>query len=261
MFNSNKKQLESTIANQEAEIASLKSALATAEEEKRRLKNTIASSDNTQVLNELIKSLTQGLTDSCGRDLSILQSDLSQNVNHLEDINARNHKNAEFANACDLEIEQLISTLNQLLEHISSTYTHEMVYLVVTDYNEECIEWIIDQHLKMLGPEVPLHINRYYPAHRWHKPPTPTNLLLEFAERARRAGIEYVYVGNIGDPSLETTRCPNCGKTLIVRNNYRVVEWNLVEENGRYRCPRCNKPIPIHGKFAGWKNASFKEWL
>ena len=137
----------------------------------------------------------------------------------------------------------------------------EMVYLVVTGYNEECIEWIIDQHLKMLGPEVPLHINRYYPAHRWHKPPTPTSLLLEFAEHARKAGIEYVYVGNIGDPSLETTRCPRCGKTLIVRSSYRVVEWNLALEGGKYRCPRCSTPIPVHGKFVGWKNASFREWL
>ena len=137
----------------------------------------------------------------------------------------------------------------------------EMVYLVVTGYNEECVEWIIDQHLKMLGPEVPLHINRYYPAHRWYKPPTPTSLLLEFAERARKAGIEYVYVGNVGDPSLETTRCPRCGKTLVVRSGYRVVEWNLVLESGKYRCPRCNTPIPVHGRFVGWKKTDFREWL
>ena len=124
MFNSNKRELESTIKSQEAEIASLKAALEIAENENAQLKSITKNNDNAQVLNELIKSLTQGLTDSCGRDLSILQGDLAQNLGSLEDIDDRNHQNSKFANACDLEIGQLVGTLNQLLEHISSTYTH-----------------------------------------------------------------------------------------------------------------------------------------
>jgi pyruvate formate lyase activating enzyme len=127
----------------------------------------------------------------------------------------------------------------------------EMVHLVVTGANDDpdCFEWIIDMHLKYLGSSVPLHINRYYPAHRWHEPPTPIRKLLEWRERALKAGIEFVYVGNIGSPELESTYCPKCGKLLIRREGYRVTYFNLDCSGGRCRCPRCGYPIPIKGKY------------
>lgn len=123
----------------------------------------------------------------------------------------------------------------------------EMVYLVVTGFNdgEECVEWILGKHLDLLGSDTPLHINRYYPAHVWRKPPTPLSKLLEIKRKAEQLGIHYVYVGNVGIPELEETRCPKCGKTLITRRNYRVTYHHL---NGD-RCPRCRYRIPIRGKF------------
>ena len=131
----------------------------------------------------------------------------------------------------------------------------EMVYLVVTGANDnpECFEWIIDRHISNLGHQVPLHINRYYPAHRWHKPPTPIGKLLEWREKAMRAGIEFVYVGNVGDPELESTRCPRCGKLLIRREGYRVTYYNLDCSSGRCRCPRCGYPIPLRGTYIAGK--------
>ena len=137
----------------------------------------------------------------------------------------------------------------------------EMVYLVVTGFNEECAEWIIGKHLDYLGPDVPLHVNRYYPANRWDKPPTRVETLLAVARRARREGIRYVYVGNVGDPELETTRCPRCGKVLIVREGYRVTYWGLVKEGGKYRCPRCGQAIPIRGEYVGPKPARFTTFI
>lgn len=131
----------------------------------------------------------------------------------------------------------------------------EIVYLVVTRTNdhEECSEWIIDNHLSRLGPEVPLHINRYYPAHKWSEEATPLKKLLDIHAKARKSGIEYVYVGNVGIPDLETTKCPRCGKTLITRYNYRVVEFNLAGEGGTYRCPRCGNKIPVKGVYISSK--------
>ncbi len=128
----------------------------------------------------------------------------------------------------------------------------EMVYLVVTDVNdhEECYKWIIEKHLDYLGPETPLHINRYYPAHLWHKPPTPLHKLMEIANYAKRMGIEYVYIGNVHDPELETTKCPKCGKVLIYRRWYRVEAVTLSYSDGRYRCPRCGREVPIKGKIS-----------
>lgn len=127
----------------------------------------------------------------------------------------------------------------------------EMVHLVVTRANDdpECFEWIIDKHIEYLGHSTPLHINRYYPAHRWREPPTPAWKLLEWRREALREGIEYVYIGNLGDPELETTRCPRCGKVLIRREGYRVTYFALDCSNGKCRCPRCGYPINIRGRY------------
>ncbi|MEM0361639.1 MAG: radical SAM protein [Sulfolobales archaeon] len=131
----------------------------------------------------------------------------------------------------------------------------EMVYLMVTNTNdfEECVEWILDMHLSMLGPEVPLHINRYYPAHAWREPPTPIDKLLEVREKALKAGVKYVYVGNVHDPKLESTYCPSCGKMLIERRYYRVRAFLLERAGDKWRCPRCGHTIPIRGEFISWK--------
>ncbi len=124
----------------------------------------------------------------------------------------------------------------------------EMVYLVVPKANDwrKCYEWIIDNHLKYLGEDVPLHINRYYPAHRYLEPPTSIDKLLEIRREAMRSGIKYVYIGNTPYEELEYTFCPRCGKLLIARRNYRVIKWNLTSD---HRCPRCGYKVKIYGNY------------
>jgi len=127
----------------------------------------------------------------------------------------------------------------------------EMVYLVVTNTNDfdECYEWIIDNHIRYLGASIPLHVNRYYPAHRWLEPPTPIEKLLKIRSAAAKAGIEYVYVGNVGVSDYEATKCPRCGKVLIKRAGYRVSHFNLDRDGDNYKCPKCGHSIPIRGKY------------
>lgn len=123
----------------------------------------------------------------------------------------------------------------------------EMVYLVVTGFNdfEECIDWILSKHIDMLGSNVPLHVDRYYPAKVWKAPPTPLSTLLMIKEKAEKSGINYVYVGNANIEGLEDTKCPKCGKTLISRWNHRVTYMKL----DGHRCPRCKCKIPIRGRY------------
>ncbi len=124
----------------------------------------------------------------------------------------------------------------------------EMVFLVVTGANDsrECIEWVLEKHYDILGPQVPLHINRYYPANKYHEPPTRVETLLWAYQKAKEIGIEYVYVGNLGAPELETTYCPKCGKVLIERRGYRVTYYNVSSDN---KCPRCGYKINLRGRY------------
>ncbi len=124
----------------------------------------------------------------------------------------------------------------------------EMVFLLIPGVNsgKECIEWVIKRHLDLLGPDVPLHINRYYPAFKFSEPPTPLPLLEWAWKRAREEGINYVYIGNVPGHPAEHTYCPKCGKAVIVRSGYEVLEY-LLDRDGR--CPRCNTAIPITGSY------------
>lgn len=122
----------------------------------------------------------------------------------------------------------------------------EMVLLVVTEYNDSigCLEWIIKMHIDKLGPDIPLHINRYYPSYKYSKIATPIEKLIDGYNLAKSYGVKYVYIGNIWDPKYETTYCPKCDYPLIIRSGYRVVESRL---DGN-RCRRCGKRIYLTGK-------------
>ncbi|NCC23611.1 MAG: AmmeMemoRadiSam system radical SAM enzyme [Deltaproteobacteria bacterium] len=81
---------------------------------------------------------------------------------------------------------------------------------------------------KELGPDVPWHISGFYPTFKMmDRPPTP----LETLERARRigqkAGLWFVYHGNRHGRGGEDTICPGCGKTVMSRSGFTLLETRL----------------------------------
>ena len=72
--------------------------------------------------------------------------------------------------------------------------------------------------LDRLGAEVPLHFTAFHPDFQMLDiPPTPPATLARAREIARRAGLRYVYTGNVADPEGQATLCPECGAPLIER--------------------------------------------
>ena len=122
MFFSNNTQIEADLKALQKENNSLKEEINNLTQQNEDLEQKARYADNNKVMNELIKSLTHGLTDSCDRDLTIIQSDLESNLNALEDIDTRNKENNNHTDACSNEIGTLSETMGSLLEHISSTY-------------------------------------------------------------------------------------------------------------------------------------------
>ena len=121
----------------------------------------------------------------------------------------------------------------------------EIIFLIVTGFNDDpkCIEWVIKEHYRRLGVDIPLHINRYYPAYRYHEIPTKMEKLLYAYNIAKEYGLKYVYIGNIWSKEYETTYCPKCGYPLIIRDGYRVIDFRL---DGN-RCRRCGEKIYLTG--------------
>jgi pyruvate formate lyase activating enzyme len=121
----------------------------------------------------------------------------------------------------------------------------EMVYLVVPGFNDDldCFNWILDHHIQKLGVDVPLHINRYYPAYKYREESTSLSLLSLFYQIAKDRGLKYVYIGNIWDPKYESTYCPKCNELIIYRKGNKVRDVKLINK----RCIKCGYQVFLTG--------------
>lgn len=119
----------------------------------------------------------------------------------------------------------------------------EIVNLVVPSLNdrsemiEEMCLWIAEK----LGPDTPIHFTRFYPNYKLtHLPATPVSSLESACAAADRAGLRYVYLGNVPGHARNSTVCPSCGEAVIRRTHFAVIEMNAAGG----RCGHCGHPIP-----------------
>ena len=126
----------------------------------------------------------------------------------------------------------------------------EIVNLVIPGVNDgdSTIAFVVDKHVKHLGPDTPIHFTRYAPAYRYDLPATNIRTLERARETARKAGAQYSYIGNVRGHIYENTFCPQCGECIIARDGYSIVSYGLTDGNA---CPRCSTRIPIVGKYVG----------
>jgi len=117
----------------------------------------------------------------------------------------------------------------------------EITNLVIPTLNDdpknikEMSRWIV----KNLGPDVPLHLSRFFPHYKLtNLPPTPIETLEGARKIALDTGLKYVYIGNIRHEG-ENTFCTKCKKMLIERIGYFVKQNHIA--NGK--CKFCNTPI------------------
>ncbi len=119
----------------------------------------------------------------------------------------------------------------------------EVTTLVIPSVNhdEETLRGIAMRIRDELGAETPWHISGYYPAYRFHAPPTPLSALERGWRIGKEEGLDFVYLGNVLGHHLENTYCPACGELLVQRYGLSVVENRLLN----LKCPACGRDIPI----------------
>ena len=138
------------------------------------------------------------------------------------------------------KLQPILQTLKILKDH---GVWFEVTNLVVPTYTDDLdmIRRMCDWLVKNVGPDYPLHFSRFHPAHKLtHLSPTPQQVLVEARDIARKAGLHYVYVGNIRTVADSgTTRCPQCGKVVVDREIYFVRRVDI--QNGK--CKHCGTRI------------------
>ena len=125
-------------------------------------------------------------------------------------------------------LEPVKDTLRYLVKE-TSVWT-EITTLLIPGLNDsdaeltQLAEWVAGD----LGTEVPLHFSAFHPDYRMTDiPATPVETLRRARRIALRAGLSYVYTGNVHDREGDTTSCPSCGAAVIERDWYQILGSNL----------------------------------
>ena len=122
MLFGNNAKLETELKEKSKEIDTLQDELASANDRIAQLERELNNIDNDSIMNDLIRSLTSGLTVSCGHDLKEIQTNLVENLSALNNIEHESGNNEEEMSACSVEVNTMTETMNALLHHITSTF-------------------------------------------------------------------------------------------------------------------------------------------
>ncbi|MGB4975538.1 MAG: AmmeMemoRadiSam system radical SAM enzyme [Anaerolineae bacterium] len=149
----------------------------------------------------------------------------------------------------DRRYRQLGAVLADVLDGIRLVFELgfwlEIVTLVVPGFNDDpgelaaAAEFIVG-----LSPDIPWHVTAFHQDYRMRDPAhTVAQDLVRAAEIGRKAGLRYVYAGNLpgrlGD--WEHTVCPQCQARLVTRRGFQILEQRIGADGC---CPQCGLAVP-----------------
>ncbi|MGD8543933.1 MAG: AmmeMemoRadiSam system radical SAM enzyme [Candidatus Bathyarchaeota archaeon] len=136
---------------------------------------------------------------------------------------------------------RLSPVLDSIKLHKSLGIWIEITTLIIPTLNdsEENLRKIAE-FIKNVGEEIPWHISRFHPTYQLlDLPRTPIATLHKAREIGLEVGLRYVYEGNVPSEIGENTYCYNCGKPLIHRHGYVILE-NKIKDS---ECSYCGTKI------------------
>lgn len=120
----------------------------------------------------------------------------------------------------------------------------ELTYLVIPEHNDTDVEisgfcrWAADS----LGKKVPVHFSAFHPDYKLTSvPKTSEKTLLNAYDLAKKAGLEFVYLGNIWAGDRDDTYCPKCGTKVIDREGFSIRKTKLKGD----KCGSCGASLNL----------------
>ena len=149
-----------------------------------------------------------------------------------------------YVKLCGARLQPVLDTLLSLKRETDVWF--EITTLLIPGKNDSDPEieamsaWIARE----LGTDVPLHFTAFHPDYKMTDlPRTPGATLTRARDIALKAGIRYVYTGNVHDRAGGTTFCPGCRRPLIERDWHEILRYDLTAEG---RCRHCDARLPGH---------------
>ena len=139
---------------------------------------------------------------------------------------------------CKAKLQPVLDTIVRLRSLGVWLEVTTLVIPGLNDSDEELKD--IAQFIHGVDPGLPWHVSAFYPTYQMlDRPRTPAATLLRARDIGLKAGLRYVYTGNIPGQGGESTYCYACRELLIERLGYTIRRNALA--NGR--CPKCQAAI------------------
>jgi pyruvate formate lyase activating enzyme len=139
---------------------------------------------------------------------------------------------------------QLAGVLDTIKRLAQMGFWLEIVTLIIPGFNDSDAELkAMTEFLASVSPDIPWHVTAFHKDYRMIEPDNTTaRSLVRAAEIGQKAGLRYVYAGNLPGQvgPYEHTFCPGCGMAVIKRLGYQVQEVSLKGN----ACSRCGTTIP-----------------
>lgn len=135
--------------------------------------------------------------------------------------------------------------LQPVLDNIKRYYDKgvwvEVTTLVIPGKNDKDDELSkIAEYLASVSKDIPWHISRFHPDYKELNGEVTSEESLEKAyDIGKKAGLNYVYVGNLHNEKLESTWCPKC-KNLLVKREWGYSEVKALKDG---KCEKCGREI------------------
>jgi pyruvate formate lyase activating enzyme len=137
-------------------------------------------------------------------------------------------------------LEPILNTLKILKEEGVWLEITNLVIPTWTD-NIDMIRRMSDWLCANGMQDSPLHFTRFAPLFKLTQlPMTPVSALEDARNAAMRAGMRYVYIGNVPGHEAENTYCAGCHKLVLERKGFTIARNDIVAG----KCRWCGATIP-----------------
>ena len=156
-------------------------------------------------------------------------------------IDVKSFREKTYSEVCGGHLAPVLKTCESA---VSSGIHVELTYLVIPDLNDseaeisEFVSWVRDN----LRVDIPVHFSAFHPDYRMTEVRrTPMRTMNKAYDLAQRAGLEFVYLGNVHAGDRDDTRCPSCGTLVIEREGFSLTKRALEGD----RCAKCGHSLRI----------------
>lgn len=142
--------------------------------------------------------------------------------------------NEFYKKICGAKLQPVLDTI-KLMKDMGVWV--EVTTLIIPSYNDskDSLMWI-SEFIKSVDSAIPWHVTQFYPTYKLLDQPRTSLETLKLAkEIGLKAGLKYVYEGNVPGEGGENTYCPNCRELLIKRFGFYVKE-NKIAGSHCFKC-------------------------